>query len=89
MSNSGSAFIIVMVLIALFAISYIIAKEINKGGGISTSISEGVEIVLNDGCEYFKNYVNGGYVLTHKGNCKNPQHLYNIERTTISIGGSK
>ena len=35
-------------------------------------------IVIYDGCEYIKNWVYGGcYTLTHKGNCKNPIHIYN------------
>lgn len=29
------------------------------------------ERVVVFGCEYLKTYVDGGYVLTHKGNCTN------------------
>ena len=36
--------------------------------------TDGEEIVIIDSCEYIRNYVYGGYVLTHKGNCKNHEN---------------
>ena len=32
---------------------------------------DGEEVIIVDSCEYIRTYVYGGYVLTHKGNCKN------------------
>lgn len=44
-------------------------------------------IVVIDSCEYIlgrdhESY-NGGFFLTHKGNCKNPIHYKNIEKITV------
>jgi starvation-inducible outer membrane lipoprotein len=36
----------------------------------NTDYSDWVTVVYIDGCEYYKNSVRGGYVFTHKGNCK-------------------
>lgn len=47
------------------------------------------EIITIDGCEYIlgwdNNAYNGGYFLTHKGNCKNPIHYQNIVTVTDTI----
>ena len=40
-----------------------------------------IKVVTIEGCEYFKLYTYGGnYVYTHKGNCKNPIHIYKNNR---------
>ena len=40
-----------------------------------------LEIVIIEGCEYFKNPNSYGYfTLTHKGNCKNPIHPEHTRR---------
>ena len=42
-----------------------------------------VIIVTIEGCEYIVNQNSYGEILTHKGNCKNPIHIYNkIEKET-------
>lgn len=37
-----------------------------------------LHVIVIDKCEYLCGYLggNGGYVLCHKGNCKNPVHAY-------------
>lgn len=46
------------------------------------------QIIMIDGCEYIfgcDNYpYNGGYFLTHKGNCKNSIHYQNIPTNMVS-----
>lgn len=39
--------------------------------------NEDFTIVTIDQCEYIKTHVYSGEVYTHKGNCKNPIHIYN------------
>lgn len=42
------------------------------------------KIEVIEGCEYIlawgRGYPNSGAMLTHKGNCKNPIHSYNVEK---------
>lgn len=42
-----------------------------------STIKESEEIIISyDGCEYLKFQLNEGYILSHKGNCKNPRHYF-------------
>jgi hypothetical protein len=47
------------------------------------------EVVTIDSCEYIlghdKGFYNGGFFLTHKGNCKNPIHLKNKITVTDTV----
>jgi prepilin-type N-terminal cleavage/methylation domain-containing protein len=43
-----------------------------------------IEVVTIEGCEYFYQRTYYGYhVLTHKGNCKNPIHKYEINSNYV------
>ena len=39
-------------------------------------VEHGAVIIEIDGCEYIKSQVSSGYTYCHKGNCKNPIHIY-------------
>lgn len=39
-------------------------------------------IITVDGCEYVYFGYGGAVVFTHKGDCKNPIHIYNVESGT-------
>jgi len=48
---------------------------------IHLSDGDVVELLNIDGCQYFKCYTyNQNYVYTHKGNCTNSIHIYNVEK---------
>ena len=42
-------------------------------------VRENLKIIIIDGCEYIYGCIGGmdGILLTHKGNCKNPEHKGN------------
>lgn len=46
------------------------------------NMSYTLNIIIIDNCEYLFGCFGGadGYVLTHKGNCNNPIHIYNKEK---------
>lgn len=48
-----------------------------------SSLKEKYKIVIIDGCEYIMYSESHGYqgygYLTHKGNCKNPIHIYHLD----------
>lgn len=47
---------------------------------VTDSFGETYEVIVIEGCEYLRMRTsNGYYVLTHKGNCKNPIH-YGLEK---------
>lgn len=39
------------------------------------------KVVMIDGCEYLEN--TGSYAVSHKGDCKNPIHVYNKIETKV------
>ena len=41
------------------------------------------EIVHLDGCEYIYLIRGETYILTHKGDCKNPMHAYRLEKQEV------
>lgn len=43
------------------------------------SAPQTLSVVTIDGCEYFYCPCEGARIYTHKGNCKNPIHIYNVE----------
>lgn len=51
-----------------------------KGTPIQMDNGDGVRVCTYDGCEYIRSVVYGGITYCHKGNCKNPIHIYNKEK---------
>ena len=59
-----------------------------------TKIHQNAVIIEIDGCEYivaeWRSTNNRGYgFMSHKGNCKNPIHIYNRLKDTIAISPIK
>ena len=69
------AFFILLVSCCLFSCSSETTPKTEIKNGIT------YEITIIDGCEYIlgsdNGAYNGGYFLSHKGNCKNPIHYQN------------
>lgn len=67
----------------IFCASYVIYK-ISRGNNIKAFPqykTNEINIAVFDGCEYIANRTaNGLTVLTHKGNCTNSIHIYNVEK---------
>lgn len=62
--------------------------------GLINIVSRGdVEVIIIDGCEYLiykeEHGSNQGYgFMSHKGNCKNPIHIYNEASSSKSLAGA-
>lgn len=77
--------ILVWVGIALFTLLFFITKDLNKTKIREEKQPKTFEEVFTtitlEGCEYYKIHQSyDHYTLTHKGNCKNPIHVYNQGR---------
>lgn len=78
-SICGIILSITIILWALFASNGIFTefkKSLNEQDNL---ISNRVEIIKINNCEYLKFPINGSlYSFVHKGDCSNPIHVYNV-----------
>lgn len=57
----------------------VLERQINR-----PDIPLSYKVKIIDGCEYIIVYTEGmNYIPTHKGNCTNKIHIYNIEKTNL------
>ena len=64
-------------------------KRAKDAGFTSYQLSFPPEIVEIEGCEYIRMGVNGGYVYTHKGDCKNPKHKELIKEAIREVNAEQ
>lgn len=74
--------LLVLFSIAILSCDKIQEKSLDNVKKIRESVPE-YTIVVIDECEYLRLEHTHGYAsLTHKGNCKNPIHIYNGTKTS-------
>jgi len=82
MNNSNADFVgLVMMIVAIISLLVIAAifDPFDKTNNVYSSVDLNPKCIVEvEGCEYFKVFADGGCsTYVHKGNCKNPIHMYN------------
>ncbi len=82
MKSLISKSLLVLLSFAIISCDQIQEKSLENVQKIKESVPEYTVVVI-DGCEYLRLEHTHGYAsLTHKGNCKNPIHIYNGTKTS-------
>lgn len=75
---------------SVFAVSVILVVVFIFGcSPIEQEYESHLKVVELEGCEYMVFRDSHGSVFVHKGNCKNPIHMYRTEKETVDMEADK